>query len=318
MEPEKSYIYQIYLDGSFSRAAEHLYMSQPALSLSVKKTEDALGVHLFDRSHRPLRLTQAGEAYIASLKEIMETERDIGRKIADIRDAEAGLIRIGGTHFLNAYILPEVLSGFCSLHPRVEIELAEYGAGRLAEMLATKDIDLTLNCNPAVIPLYEHYPAFRDSVVLAVHRLHPLNAGLESAAFTARDILAGKHLKPGRKAVPISCFGEMEFLLLAPGNNLRERCLAMFGEAGLEPRTRATLTQMVTAYRLAQSNYAPAFVSDRLVKEEDSELLFYVVRSDQVHRLFYLLLPQRSYTPAAVRAFVRYAQQAFKGKENRA
>ena len=311
MELEKTYIYQIYLDGSFSRAAEHLYISQPALSLSVKKTEEQLGVPLFDRSHRPLRLTDAGEAYIDSIKKLIHLAADLEKKIRDIRDAETGSICIGGTHFLNAYILPRILASFRRSHPGIVLSLIEQGSDRLAEMLKTQDLDITINCNPAIVPLYEHYPAFYDHILLAVHRSNPLHRDLEGAAFTAPDILAGQHLRENHPAVPLSRFRNEEFILLDEGNNLRDRCLAMFHDYGFEPHILATLSQMVTAYRLAQNSYGLTFVSDRLVSIHDEELLFYSIQSQQSHRLFFLLLPNRSYTSAATRMFVRHALNAF-------
>ena len=62
MEQEMRYIWQVWQEGSFSRAAEKLYMTQPALSIAVKRVEAGLGAELFDRSRHPLELTQAGAA----------------------------------------------------------------------------------------------------------------------------------------------------------------------------------------------------------------------------------------------------------------
>ena len=62
MEQDMKYIYQIYQDGSFSVAAEHLYMSQPALSIAVRRVEESIGAEIFDRSRRPVTLTEAGQA----------------------------------------------------------------------------------------------------------------------------------------------------------------------------------------------------------------------------------------------------------------
>lgn len=67
MQQDFQYIYQVYLDGSFSKAAEHLYLTQPALSIAIQKIENSIGMPLFDRSRRPLQLTAAGEAYIQSI-----------------------------------------------------------------------------------------------------------------------------------------------------------------------------------------------------------------------------------------------------------
>ena len=80
MEANMKYVYQLYLDRSFSKAAEHLYMTQPALSIAIKRVEAELGAELFDRSRHPLELTQAGEAYIATIRQIRHLEEELQRE----------------------------------------------------------------------------------------------------------------------------------------------------------------------------------------------------------------------------------------------
>ena len=105
MQQDFQYIYQVYLDGSFSKAAEHLYLTQPALSIAIQKIENSIGMPLFDRSRRPLQLTAAGEAYIQSIQKIQSLEYDLNQQIRDIQNLNTGLIRFGGSHYVNAYIL---------------------------------------------------------------------------------------------------------------------------------------------------------------------------------------------------------------------
>ena len=68
----KHYVYEVYKEKSFSKAAQNLYISQPSLSARIKKIEDTLGVPLFDRSTTPLRLTESGEVYIKAAEEIIK------------------------------------------------------------------------------------------------------------------------------------------------------------------------------------------------------------------------------------------------------
>ena len=75
MELEKKYIYQVYVNGSFSKAAEALFVTQPALSIAIRKVEKAIGAALFHRGQRPLTLTPVGEMYISYIKKEMLLER---------------------------------------------------------------------------------------------------------------------------------------------------------------------------------------------------------------------------------------------------
>ena len=85
------YIYQVYQAGSFTKAAEKLYLTQPALSMAVRQEEKNLGAALFDRSRRPLTLTQAGEAYIRAVEQLKYLESDLSRELEDLRDLNTGI-----------------------------------------------------------------------------------------------------------------------------------------------------------------------------------------------------------------------------------
>lgn len=310
MQQEMKYIYQVYQDGSFSKAAQNLYLTQPALSIAVQKTEAALGMPIFDRSRRPLALTPAGEAYINTIKHMMYLEQELDQQINDIRDVKSGHIRIGGSHYLNAYILPEILSGFSRKYPGVQIELLESSSAALSEMLSDHKLDLTFNCNPDFLLDFECYPAFHDMVLLAVPNQNPINQGLERKALTAEDIQKQKHLLTDCPTVPLEIFQDTEFILLSEGNNLYDRSIQLFSEANFKPKIKMVLSQLVTAYHLAESNFAATFVSDRLVADSESSLKFYKLDSELIKRLFYILLPRQNYTSFATRKFIEFFLQS--------
>ena len=108
MQQEMEYIYEVYKEKNFTRAAEKLYITQPALSMAIQKVEDRLGMPIFDRSSRPITLTEAGEAYLEHIREVRQLETEFEQHIQDIRDLNTGVITMGGSHYLNAYILPSI------------------------------------------------------------------------------------------------------------------------------------------------------------------------------------------------------------------
>lgn len=306
MQQEMKYIYQIYLDGSFSKAAEHLYLTQPALSMSVQKVESMLGMPIFDRSTRPLSLTQAGQVYIETARQTMFLEQELEQQIEDIRDLHTGTLCIGGSHYLNAYILPPVLTSFDRKYPGIRLELVEDSSARLSQMLSDRELDLTFNCDPYFLQNFKRYPAFYDHILLAVPKAYPINASLSNAVLSAEDIMKGAHLDQACPMVDLIRFDELEFLLLTAGNNLHDRGLQLFQEAGFEPKVKMEVSQLVTAYHLAEHALAATFVSDRLVTADSRQLCYYKLDSKLTERLFYILLPERKYTSAAVRAFIQY------------
>ena len=165
MQQELEYIYAIYKAGSFSKAAENLYITQPALSMSVKKIEASIGMALFDRNTRPLQLTEAGKIYIAAIEKFLELEEDMNNQIHDIHELKSGTLCIGGSHYINAYILPEVMTKYNTLYYGVKLELVEASSALLADMLEDRLIDLTFSCNDELIAKFEHYPAFHDYIL---------------------------------------------------------------------------------------------------------------------------------------------------------
>ena len=308
MEQDMQYIYQVWKDGSFSKAAEHLYLTQPALSIAVKRVEETVGAELFDRKSRPLSLTEAGRAYIETIERVQVLEEDLQRRIGDLNHLISGSLHIGGTHYLNAYILAPILSGFSRKYPGVKLEITEQGAASLNKALAARDLDLIFSCDPEMVTHYPGRPIFSDNILLAVHEDRPLPDEVWKMGLSAEEVMQGLHLKPETPSVPLSAFRDLEFILLSPGNNLCERSRIMFEEAGFTPRIRMSISQMVTSYRFADNDLGAAFISDRLVRSPRSHLRFYRIDSEQTERVFCALLPHRSYTPRAAQVFLEYAE----------
>jgi DNA-binding transcriptional LysR family regulator len=307
MEQDMKYILQIYKDRSFSKAAEHLYMTQPALSIAVKRVEDSLGAELFDRRHHPLELTQAGEAYLEAVHRIHLVEEDLARQIGDLRDLNAGSLRIGGTHFINTYLLAALLGRYMKQYPGIQVEVAETDSVRLGELLQRKELDLTLSCDPKLVERFERRPAFLDRVLLAVPNSYSLPPEAEAAALSGEEVMAGRHNQPDCPRAALGWFRDLDFILLSRGNNLRARAEEMFRQADFTPRVRMELAQLVTAYRFADNGIGCTFISDLLVRRPPRGLRLFKLDLPQTRRQFYVLFPKRDYAPFALRAFLNFA-----------
>ena len=109
MEKPMRYAYEIYRQKSFSKAAESLYISQPALSAIIRKLEETLETPIFDRSTKPVSLTPAGEYYIHCTEQIMSIEAGMEQYFDDIQTLKKGRIRIGASTFFCSNILPHLL-----------------------------------------------------------------------------------------------------------------------------------------------------------------------------------------------------------------
>ncbi len=308
MSPEMRYILTVYQEGSFSKAAEKLFITQPALSIAVKKVEDEIGMPLFDRRQKPLKLTEAGEIYIDSARKAQLLERERNQKLDDIKNLSTGLVRVGGTHFLNSYILPPYYCEYSKKYPGVSLIIYERSSFDLETMLSSRNIDLTFSCNPEDIRKFPSVRMFEDHIIFAVPVSDSFNNKHREKAMTATDILAGRHLKPETPKLTIKEIGNQEIILLRKGNNLHERVLSMYHDEAEEPNVKLDLNQLVTAYHLSEAGMASVFTSDRIVKKSDDHLLFYPLASPLASRAFHILLASNAYVPIAVQKLVDLLQ----------
>ena len=107
--------------GSMTLGAERLDISQPAVSKQVRELERALGVALFDRVGRRVRLSQAGEVLADHARRLFALAREAEEAMTDVRAAGRGKLAIGASTTIGTYLLPGVLAEFWRRHPRVEL-----------------------------------------------------------------------------------------------------------------------------------------------------------------------------------------------------
>ena len=125
MKQEMKYIYEVYQEKSFSQAAKNLFISQPALSSSIRKAERGIGFEIFDRNTLPIRLTEAGKLYIEAVEKIMAVERELECRLSEMASLNSGRVVVAGANFFSACMLPPVIHTFVSRYPGVDLEVVE-------------------------------------------------------------------------------------------------------------------------------------------------------------------------------------------------
>ena len=171
-------------------------------------------------------------------------------------------------------------------------------------MLEQREIDLTFSCDEAVIQDFTSTPVFTDTILLAVPQDVTRPAHRAQYSLTAADILARRHLAPGCPSVDLKDFAAEPFILLRSGNNLHDRAMHFFRASGSEPRVKMELSQMATAYRLAEAGFAATFLSDRLITSAESRLRFYRLPHPESQRTFHALTNPKRYRSEAVHQFL--------------
>ena len=304
MKNEFKYIEMVYRMGSFSGAARALYMSQPALSIAVQKIESEIGMPLFDRSRKPLALTDAGRIYIEKVRQMEQIENELQNRLSDLSSMNSGTIRIGATGYIISRILPPVLLEFKRDYPGIRIELTETGSYELRSLLTEQKIDITFISRLDKNSPFEHRLAFRDQMLLAVPSDDPVNERLREYALDYGDIREGRHWEDSCPVPPFGAFSDVSFILLDQKYNLRHRTDLFFEQAGFLPRIQLEAAQITTACALAQAGLGASFLPDRLLTEAVRGLVYYKVGHPQARREMYAATNAKSYKSLSTIRFI--------------
>ncbi|NRT55250.1 LysR substrate-binding domain-containing protein [Sphaerotilus uruguayifluvii] len=171
---ELRYIVAVARERHFGRAAEACFVSQPTLSVAIKKLEEELEVKLFERGGSEVSVTPLGEEIVRQAQVTLENAASIKEIARRGKDPLAGPIRLGVIYTIGPYLLPDLVRNAIAQVPQMPLMLQENFTVRLLEMLRTGELDCTILAEPfpdtglAIAPLYD------EPFLVAVPRQHPL------------------------------------------------------------------------------------------------------------------------------------------------
>jgi DNA-binding transcriptional LysR family regulator len=164
-------------EGSFKRAADSLYVSQPAVSLQVQHLERQLNVPLFDRGGRRAQLTEAGRLLLSYGDRILSLCQETCRAIDDLQNLNGGTLIIGASQTTGTYLMPRMIGLFRKKYPEVAVQLHVHSTRRTAWSVANGQIDLAIIGGEVPTELKEDLeilPYAEDELALVLPMLHPL------------------------------------------------------------------------------------------------------------------------------------------------
>lgn len=162
------YVLTLAQEGSFSKAADVLNITQPSLSQYIKKIEKQIGLELFDRTNGDLRLTDAGRVYVETARKVLDLEHQMDGKLTDLRSYKAGSIIIGAAPYRAASMLPIIASSFQKLYPGMHLAVIEGTTSELADGMEHGEYDLCLTMLPVDSGLFSYEKVLEEELVLAV------------------------------------------------------------------------------------------------------------------------------------------------------
>ncbi len=232
---------------SFSRAAEKLYRTQPAISQAIQALEAELGQSLFLRKGRINILTQAGQIFLEHVEEVFET-LDRGRfRLQALKDLKGGRLTISTSDTTACYLLPDLLSAFREDYPEIDVNIRCKPSPLVAEQVVAHEADIGI----VTLPL-EHPKLIFEPLVVR-----------EDVA-----ICSPENPLSGRTRISFSELVKHPLLLLDRGSNTRSYIDQRLNETGLKPRITMELGSIEVIKRLVQLDFGLSIVPRISMREE--------------------------------------------------
>ncbi len=190
--------YFVAFHASFTKAADELLISQPAVTKNIKELEIELGVQLFIRTGNSIRLSEAGEIVMQYATDIFDLEKDLQFKLGKLKNKYAGQLNLGASTTIGQYILPVILAKFKQKHPDIDLSLINDNTRKIESALVDNEIELGVveGCSKNRQLKYE--PFMKDEIVAIVHTDQPLSSKdeitvdeLKSIPLVLREIGSG-------------------------------------------------------------------------------------------------------------------------------
>ena len=170
---ELKYVIAVARERHFGRAAESCFVSQPSLSVAIKKLEEELGVSIFERRTPDISITPVGAAIIEQAQKVLEESRLISEIAKRGQDPLAGPIRLGMIYTVAPYLMPELIVKLSTLAPKMPVYLEETYTTELISQLRTGAIDVAIMADTISDTGFMTQALYQESFVVAVPSHHP-------------------------------------------------------------------------------------------------------------------------------------------------
>ena len=282
--------------GSFRRAADALYLSQPSVSARIQTLEDEVGVALFHRTARGVRLTEMGRVFLPFAQRSMETLRRGREVLESVRQASVGILNMATARVIGTYVLPETLQKFQQLYPDTNLHIKVGGSSDVLQMVVDEEVQLGLARfmqHPDVDALH----LYDEEAVLVVHPSHPFAKAGAAAMFEVAQ-------------EPLIVYDPGD-----PGSSYFQFINRVCRDAGVTPKVEMNLDSVEAAKNMVLLGLGISFLPRSGVRRElesGSLTLISLAEVPPVLLPTYLLLRRGQQHGPTVIAFLKLLQETYK------
>jgi DNA-binding transcriptional LysR family regulator len=282
--------------GSLRAAAREHFITQPAVSIQLKKLEDELGEKLYVRRGRRIEPTQAGFSVLSRAEEIIGKMDALPRDVGALKTLERGALKMGSIDAAAVYVLPDVFREFRARYPGIDVQVIVSDSHALVAALSSGAIELAVVTLPVAGETHDVVPIYEDRMVLVAHPRHDV-AQARTRGMPAR----------GRKRLSVLERVAETGLITYPARSTTRRLIEkVFLDIGLTPRVTMEMSSPEAIKKLAEAGLGPSILPAAVVASEVKAGTLVVVPTGKVRfsRMLGVVLRERAGLSPPASAFL--------------
>jgi DNA-binding transcriptional LysR family regulator len=270
---------------SFSRAAEKMLRTQPALSIAIKRLEEELGEPLFDRSSKSGTLTEAGRILLSYAQRMINMRDEAKEAISELRGMFRGRLTIGANESTSLYLLPKLLLEYRRRHPQIKIEVFRNISEKIPSEVLERNLDFGFLSYDPMHPSLQSLDVHRDELVLVVPPRHHL---------------------AGRKQVTVKDLGNEQFVAHNVKTPARTRIFDFFAQHRTPLNICIELATLETIKEFVKLEVGLAILPRLAVEEEikAGELIEVPVKGMKIEKTLRLVYRREQTLSHAAKSFL--------------
>lgn len=282
------YFLEVTRSGSFTRAANQLYITQPAISRIIKSLEDEVGVPLFIRSRKQLSLTDAGRVLYEHAQIFDQQFEQLKTELDHLFTLEKGHIRIGLPSIINSFFFSELIASFHKEYPEITFQLVEDGSKRIEEKVVNDTLDFGVVVLPENHDLFDYYSFVQEELKLVVPAAHHL---------VHEQIVSLKELE-----------GE-DFIMFNQDFALRDRIINACREAGFIPSIISETSQLDFIEEMVASNLGITLLPESTYTELTMDVKEISLSNPKIGWNLAIIWKQEDHMSQVAKEFIRFAKE---------
>jgi len=281
--------------GSFTKAAQVLFVTQPTISKMIKNIEEELGVELFNRLGKAVELTDAGQVVFSQAQNIVTAVRNISLELDDLVHLKVGHINIGLPPMVGSSFFPHVIGKFHEQYPEVVIQLTENGAKKIENDVDSGVLDIGVTLLPINDIQFNWFPFVEEKLMLLVPVSHSL---------------------ANREEVKLSELAQDFFILLNEDFVLHDRIISACGQAGFRPKIISESSQWDFIGGMVAAKLGIALLPDTICRGIDrSRVRVIPLVEPSIPWNLAVIWRKGRYLSFAAREWIRFTQLLLNDKE---